>query len=693
MYSEFYYSLCIPIPNLSGINVFYRIADYSPYAREFTQATYEETLETPLRISTKPEDQSHDVGIRRWQPLEERKQLSYLEELRYGYIYELVFPEEFIHQPLTDDQLRQVLYDGIILPEGIARYFLLVLDVTSESYLTLLCDKNAFKYKNGKYHIEKQIKNLENVITEFDLIYIYNDQIISTELLQKKLTFYRPDKLRYFYNSVILPESTRTFQLRNQGDYTIGLFSNYLKNKEIQSEYSYQDRLKLMAELEYIESNFDIVERFFDIEDQKYIFSSDIFIESISKIIDYIVESEGNEFEMLIGILEKSPTISKEIEKRIERKWLEKSNQKLLMKEMEFDLVKKQYNVKSKELNNLANKINEIKEDYQDMKKNLKIITEKKSSIEAEINKELENFHTNIVEQIKLSAFANVNRMNSAAPSGIIEYFAEEPSNIKLQTSTKLTDIFEGIKYNLENLMSNFSAERYAAIVVAILNTNKFIILPEFRSEEVANAISLILSGQSIKIINILNDNYELDSVIEQVNLNKDRYVLVKGFLDMFNETAVNTLINKSKNKNIFFSINDEDALNLFSKNLWNYCIYLNPLDSFDMSIEKKWKKLDRVKIDISKVNIGVDRLPSSFLKKIKEEALFTQYVQAEFLHIMEVYTAVYKAFIDKDYEMTSIKNVPLIHQVIAVNRDRVSDIESYLLGIGIEESILKYYK
>lgn len=176
MYSEFYYSLCIPIPNLSGINVFYRIADYSPYAREFTQATYEETLETPLRISTKPEDQSQDVGIRRWQPLEERKQLSYLEELRYGYIYELVFPEEFIHQPLTDDQLRQVLYDGIILPEGIARYFLLVLDVTSESYLSLLCDKNAFKYKNGKYHIEKQIKNLENVITEFDLIYIYNDQ-------------------------------------------------------------------------------------------------------------------------------------------------------------------------------------------------------------------------------------------------------------------------------------------------------------------------------------------------------------------------------------------------------------------------------------------------------------------------------------------------------------------------------------
>lgn len=694
MDSELYYSLCLAIPNLRGTNSFYRIADYNPDYREFSQAKYEYSSETPLQISSsKEEGNAYKVEIRKWFPIDEKKQMSFYEELRYGYIYEVVFPEELIHQPLSDDQLREVLYEGISLPDGIARYFLLVLDVTSESYRVLLCDKNAFKYKNGNYYIEKQIKNLEDAITEFDLIYIYNDQIISTELLRKKLTWYRQDKLRYFYNSVILPESTEKFQLRKPGDYTVGFFSNYLKNKEIRSNYSNQERLKLLEELEYIENNIDIIEHFFDIKDHIDIFSNDIFKESISNIINYIIESESTEFEMLLGILEKNPIIKREYEKMIEVKWLDKSNQRLLEKENELELVGKQFDKKEKELNNLINEINEEKANYQELKKELRTITEKKISIEGEINKELKNFQNNIVEQFKLSAFANENRTRNFNNSGIIEYFSEELADVELQTSIDLIDIFEGIKFNLENFMDNLSAERYATLIIAILNTNKLIILPEFQSEEIANAISLIVSGRSIKTINILNDNYDLNFVIEQVNLNADRYVLVKGHLDMFNETAVNTLINKSKNKNILFSINDEASLNLFSKNLWNYCIYLNPLDSFDMLIEKKWMRSDEVKIDIAKVDISTNRLSSGFLKKIKEETLFTQYAQEEFLYLMEVYTTLYKEFIDRNYEITSIKDIPLSHQIVAVNRNRVSDIESYLLSIGIEENILKYYK
>ncbi|KAF3301030.1 hypothetical protein FPV24_05810 [Carnobacterium sp. PL24RED07] len=694
MDSELYYSLCLAIPNLRGTNSFYRIADYNPDYREFSQAKYEYSSETPLQISSsKEEGNAYKVEIRKWFPIDEKKQMSFYEELRYGYIYEVVFPEELIHQPLSDDQLREVLYEGISLPDGIARYFLLVLDVTSELYRVLLCDKNAFKYKNGNYYIEKQIKNLENAITEFDLIYIYNDQIISTELLRKKLTWYRQDKLRYFYNSVILPESTKKFQLRKPGDYTVGFFSNYLKNKEIRSNYSNQERLKLLEELEYIENNIDIIEHFFDIKDHIDIFSNDIFKESISNIINYIIESESTEFEMLLGILEKNPIIKREYEKMIEVKWLDKSKQRLLEKENELELVGKQFDKKEKELNNLINEINEEKANYQELKKELRTITEKKISIEDEINKELKNFQNNIVEQFKLSAFANENRTRNFNNSGIIEYFSEELADVELQTSIDLIDIFEGIKFNLENFMDNLSAERYATLIIAILNTNKLIILPEFQSEEIANAISLIVSGQSIKTINILNDNYDLNFVIEQVNLNADRYVLIKGHLDMFNETAVNTLINKSKNKNILFSINDEASLNLFSKNLWNYCIYLNPLDSFDMLIEKKWMRSDEVKIDIAKVDISTNRLSSGFLKKIKEETLFTQYAQEEFLYLMEVYTTLYKEFIDRNYEITSIKDIPLSHQIVAVNRNRVSDIESYLLSIGIEENILKYYK
>lgn len=694
MDNEFYYSLCLALPNLQGTNSFYRIADYDPNYREFSQAKYEYTSETPVQIySSKEEGIAYEVEIRKWIPLAEKRQFSFYEELRFGYIYEVLFPEELIHQPLSDKQLRQVLYDGISLPEGIARYFLLVLDVTSESYRVLLCDRNAFKYEKGKYYIEKQVRDLKNAITEFDLMYIYNDQIISTEILRNKLTWYSPDKLRYFYNSVILPESTKKFQLRDPEDYTVGFFSNYLKNTEMRSEYSNQVRSNLLSELEYIEDNYTIVERFFAVEGEKSTASSDIFIENISNIIDFIKGSESTELEMLLEILEMSPLISSEFEDRIEVKWMSKSNQSLLEKENELEAIEKQYDEKTKELNSIIGEINEVKENYQEIDKELRTITEKKASIEKEINKELKNFQNNIVEQFRLSAFANDSRMNNANNSGVIEHVSEELENVELQTSEDIVDIFEGIKYNLENLMGNLSAERYAAIIIAILNTNKLIILPEFQSEEVANAISLIVTGQSVKTINILNDHYDLNSVIEQVNLNEDRYVLIKGHLDMFNESAVNTLMNQSKKKNIIFTINDEKSLSLFSNNLWNYCVYLNPLDSFDMLIKKKWKKSNKIKIDVPKVDISTDKLPPGFLKRLKEENLFSQYVQEEFLYQIEVYTTLYKEIVDKNFEMTSIKNVPLSHQILAVNRNRISEIESYLLSIGIEEDVLKYYR
>ena len=111
MDSELYYSLCLAIPNLRGTNSFYRIADYNPDYREFSQAKYEYSSETPLQISSsKEEGNAYKVEIRKWFPIDEKKQMSFYEELRYGYIYEVVFPEELIHQPLSDDQLREVLY-------------------------------------------------------------------------------------------------------------------------------------------------------------------------------------------------------------------------------------------------------------------------------------------------------------------------------------------------------------------------------------------------------------------------------------------------------------------------------------------------------------------------------------------------------------------------------------------------------
>lgn len=694
MNDDSFYSLCLALPESQESNSFYRIADYNPNLRKFSQAEYDYTGEAPLKIfSARGEGKAHKVEIRKWSLMDDKRHKSVYEELRYGHIYEVLFPVEFIHQPLSDEEIRQVLYKGISLPDGISRFFFIVLDVTSDSYKVLLCDKNAFEYENGRFYIERQIRDLKNAVTEFDLMYIGNDQIITTEGLRNKLNWYNPDKLRYFFDSIVAPESTEKIKLRNPGDYIIGFFSNYLKNSEMRNKYTKKERSNLLTELSYIEDNHTVVERFFADKGEKNTEINDVFIKNITAIIDFIKKSENTELEILLEILEKSPLISSELEKKIETKWMEHFNQNILDKENELKEVEERHDKMKEELDSLIVGIDEVRTDYQNISNELERLTHKKMNIENQITEELNNFQSNIVEQYKLSAFANNTHIRNIDNSGIIEYNSEILENMEFHKSENIADVFEGITFNLENLMDKVDAERYAAMIMAILKTNKLMILPEFHSEDFANALSLIETGQSVKTINILNNQYDLNSVIKDIKTNEDRYVLIKGHLDIFNETAVNTLINQSKKKNIIFTINDEKSLSLFSNNLWNYCVYLNPLDNFDLSFQKHWKKSNNNKIDIPEVNISTYKLPSGFHKRMTDEKLFSKYVQEEFFYLMEVYTALYKELIDENFELTSMNNIPLSHQILVINRDRVSEKESVLLDIGITEDLLEYYK
>lgn len=691
MNTDYYYSLCLALPNKQGTNTFYRIADYDAKRREFTQAKYKYTLQTPIQIYSPKEDGLvNEVEIRKWYLNDAKKTISLKGELRYGYIYEVVFLDELIHQPVNDKQLRQILYDGINLPEGISRYFLLVLDVTANDYRVLHCDKNEFKFDGKKYCIERQIRDFKNAVIEFDIMYIHNDELISNEILRNILNWYTPKKLRYFYNSIILPESSRKFQLRETGDYAIGFFSNYLKTTELRNKYSKQIRLNLMTELEYIKDNHYIIERFFASEGEKLSVASDIFIENIVQIKDYIKHSESADVKLFLDILEKTPTIANVFEEKIEDKWMARLNKKILAKENELLEVNELYDEKKQELAVVTNEVNKIQADTQKIIDELESLIEKKVRIETQIKQALTNFQQDIVEQAKLSALSGNYQVDSNISSGTIEYISDDFQNVELHPNKSNSEIFEGLKFNLENLMIEEYAERYATILMALISSNKFIILPEFHSEDVANALSLMMTGQSIKVISIINENYDLNGLIKEIDRNEDRYVLLNGQLELFNESAINALMNQSKNRNVIFTINDEKSLSLFSNNIWNYCFYLNPVDYFDFVVEKQWKKSKGKAVT---VNFDLEELSLAFDDEMKEKALFSRYVHGGVVNILLVYFALYKELVDKDFEMTSMKNNPLRHQILAVNRDRIPEIESFLVRIGFEEELLKYYK
>lgn len=691
MNEEFMYSLCLALPNLYGSNPFYRIADYNLELREFNQASYEHTMETPIRIDSKDDGDENEVELRKWKPIDEKNQMSFNEQVRFGYIYEVLFLDKIIHQPLSDKQLRQILFEGIHLPKGIKRYFLLVLDVTIDSYRVLLCDKNAFEFKDGKYYIEKQVRDLKNTVTDFELLHIYNDQLISTEKLKDKYDWYT-EETRYFYNSTIVPESSEKFKLRGPENYTIGFFAQYLKSMDIRNKYPKQIRSNLVEELRYIENNYDLTDQFFAPIIDDYKSASNVFRDNLSNLIDYIKHADTEKHDVFLEILERDEDISKTFEDKIEEKWMQKFNQNILEKENELSALQDQYNEKYQEVNVLLENFNKAQVEYKRIDKELKDLIEQKSDIEKQIEKELNDFQNNIVEHYKISALSFNEQREVNSNQGIIEYSSSNLENVQDYDIKNMNDIFEGIKYNLENFMEEMDAGEYAMAILAILKTNKLLILPEFQSEGIANAISLISTGKPVKTISILNDKYDLNYVINQVDKDKESYILIKGHLDMFNETSITTLINQSKNKKIIFTINDEKSLNLFSNNLWNYCVYLNLIDAFDMAEELYWKqsnqKIDLIEYHATQVDVAKD-LKDRFM----QESIFTRYVQEELLYIMNIYNGLYKEIINPFFQLTSLKEIPLNHQILAVNRDRVDELENYLIRIGIEPDVLKFYK
>lgn len=695
--TEFNYSLCLPLDNLSGGATFYRIADYDPEQRRFTQATYGNTTEAPLQIySPKNEGINNSVELRKWIGVNERKQRSAQEFLRFGYIYEVIFLDEIIHQPLSEDQLRQVLYRGVEFPEGLERYFLLVLDVTSTEYKVLLCDKNAFQYKDGKYYIEKQVRDLKNTITEFNLLYIYNDELITTERLRQNLTWYN-EKIRYFHDSIIIPEGTTNFQLRNPEDYTVGFMANLLNNGMQRLKYTKQARTNLLSELEIVGNNKELADLFFKQQVEKYDELSEVFIKNTTSLVNYINKIDINEREVFLQIIERNSLLSKEYEARIEAKWMSKANQKLLEKEDQLSKIEEKYNHIEQKLRVIEKESTKVRRERDKLRDEISELIDEKFGIEDQIEDELKKFQTNIVEQYKLSALSS-NGLASTQSSvslntGILGSSPSDLINVENHKVSSMHDVYIGLKYNLENYLEEEDAISFAISIIGILYLGKIIILPEYQSEGIANAISLILTGEPIQIINVINNDYDLNAIIDQIDSNPDTYILIKGHLDLFNQTAVNTLLNNCNNKKMIFTINDDQTLNLYSNNIWNYFMYINPMDKMNIARELFWKKSTSNVVNLKDYEVSAIEISTELLENFKKEPIFTFYIQEELVEFMRIVNGLYKNNVYPMFQLNSILKTTLTHQLLAGNRERLTEYESYFINLGIDSDTIKFYK
>lgn len=697
MTDEFNRSLCLALPNLSGTNTFYRIADYDLERRQFTQATYENWMEdTPLSINSGPrEGISDQVELRKWKPLEylPNQQYSQKISMRQSYIYEIVFLDELIHQPLSDSEIRQLFYDGVELPKGIKTYFLLIIDAKVGGYSALLCNKKAFKEKDGKHYIEKQVRNMENALISFEKIDIYSDEISSTEQLKHKLDWYE-EPVRYFYNSVILPEASGKFLLRNPEDYTVGFFTNYLNHESIRTKYSNQERSNLLAELEFLENEYDRLRNFFDEFEINESNPVERFMGNITSLTEYIKTMSVNDKKILLSILKSNTELEKMYEEEIEDRWMSKFNQNILDKENELKTINEQHAEMSGHLDELQDKIRNSKKEYNVAKEEYEKMTNQKRDIQKQIEEELEEFQLNIVEQYKIAALQSQNLSTvQQNPRGIIHTPPGTMPFMETADITSAEDAVEAIKLNLENFMED-NTEEFSCLSFSVFSHHKALILPEFQSEGIANSLSLPLTGKPVERFDIVDDNYDLSYIINTINDSEGGVFLISGLLDLLSESSLFTLINHCPDVKLIFTINNEKILSMFSANLWNYCVYINMIDSIDPLIgEYHWKYSTSDNKEWLDFETDIPSIPNDFQRRIDSQSLFNKYAREELLSIMDHYDACYKELFNPNFQLTSMEKVPLSHQIIIANYDKLTKLETYFKDIGIDTELLNRYK
>ena len=109
---------------------------------------------------------------------------------------------------------------------------------------------------------------------------------------------------------------------------------------------------------------------------------------------------------------------------------------------------------------------------------------------------------------------------------------------------------------------------------VAALVLGKSIIVEQSIAYDLAKCISAVTSASMPSCVRIHDSvTVKMTDVIEQINSQKNRTVLIDGVLDKFDETLFAAICSECSEKHLIFSISDISNLSLCSKTIHNYSV------------------------------------------------------------------------------------------------------------------------
>lgn len=632
-------SLCISYRNENNELRYYRIADSNLNKLEeidyYDEVGYDSCILGELYLNSKDRKKEKKYEkkpvFKRWN--KETREV-YNGFINIGKINEIVFLYDNIDELEFDEKkVRERLYKGFEIPFGVDNEFLLLVGKKSNNRITLLCNKKDFKkkeYENDEYcYGETYFLNPNSDIISIPTYKILPKDVVSTKKLRSILNIENIIlKERYFYNSLDLPKRYGNFLVIDEDDLARRFAIRYIEQKKNIFKVTEDEKRKMINIINSFLWDENYLKEIIDITG----LSRKNIRQSVNLIFSYILElySGKDDLNNLVGeYLLKNEKVLKECIGLAKEIWLNSKDEEITKVKNELKEWEELSKIIKSEIDNLKLKKDEKKKEIENLdlaiiEKNdfINDLENKKINIEFEIEDQLINFKSNIVETTKLLGVdGSYNKDNfwkkESKDKSIIYIESEKLQESDIYSREKYEDLND-VYYSLsENLEENFSKSVDIAIsIITSILMKKFIVVDEYLGRKIADDLSMIISSYTADYISITNVDIDVELLIKFINDSKSSVVYIEGLLDTFNSTLVSTIYKNCKNKRIILGFLEENLLEL-PKSIWNYSIYIDYSDKirFRRDNEKIIGNYDKL-FDIEKSGI----FEVCKLKKLFEE-------------------------------------------------------------------------
>ncbi|WP_242370197.1 hypothetical protein [Adlercreutzia muris] len=486
-----------------------------------------------------------------------------------------------------EQSLRSALSDGIPFTGKTTSVFYIAYGSENGLRPAIRCERRDFSFEDGKIKLRYDLANARKTVLAAPRVWLKHYDIIESP--------HAPTSYRKIYAKLGELESDGTVLLRSLDYYA----SDYVKwfTREESIPISKTNRRAVAQIIDVALARTDALEVYLEAG------APEEEVESLRKAIARIVmEGDDQERELFRRALLEDESFHRECIEEAMRL------SDTIIEERKNDLAKVENDVERAKgtLQALRSDIDSLHKEKRLAETDIADITADLECIRKEQDKVLEELQSNIALRLGLKSVAPQPQTylasNLVTKEGVFHKCDEVDSDFKgiLLNNMKrlgLTSIFGS---------PDEERRRLAVGIMGGMTATRFMAIPQPVARQVADSVSIALSGRSAKRVFVPADFRDLPSVLNGAS-SEDRVVLVEGVIDSVNESVLFSLLSESLGPIVVFSFASHASAALVAKETWGRVFLPNAGSLQAFSASMNIAKLQRAVSPLELLRVTAD--------------------------------------------------------------------------------------